>query len=139
MSNDVETNPGPKYNFNMANKENMSILTYNVRGCKNFNKLKRIMNYFLSTPFKNNCIINLQETHLNANELKSIEYQWKFGSIQAPAINNSGGVAILFDKSYFNSVINVKAHQNGRICSLLATKENEKFLYINVYVPGIVS
>jgi exonuclease III len=130
-------NPGPNNNFfRFNNKNNMFILSYNIRGCKNFQKLKRISKFFLTTPFKKNCIINLQETHLNKEEINKIEYQWKFGSIQSPAINNSGGVAILYDSSYFNDIIEKRSHSNGRICSLLAKKEEETFFYVNIYAPN---
>ncbi len=42
-----------------------------------FNKLKWLTTFFLTTPFQHNGIINLQETHLNMNEIKNIENQWK--------------------------------------------------------------
>jgi hypothetical protein len=60
----------------------------------------------------------------------------EIGSKQSPAINNSGGVAILFDSSYFCEVIRKDSHKNGRICSLSPKKNKEKFLFINIYTPN---
>ncbi len=34
-SNDIEKNPGPNETFYYVNKNNMFVLSYNVRGCKN--------------------------------------------------------------------------------------------------------
>ncbi len=63
LSHDVELNPGPNHN-----KQNLTICTYNVNGIKDFKKLKRVTNFLNKLPFKNNCIINLQETHLTPKE-----------------------------------------------------------------------
>ncbi len=77
ISNDIETNPGPNPYY--VNKNNLFICTYNIRGCKDFKKLKRIKKTFHNLDFKNNCIINLQETHLNDLESKKLENEWKLG------------------------------------------------------------
>jgi len=59
LSNDVETNPGPG-----NNSENLVVATYNVQGCRNIKKLKRLCNQFHKSPFGRNWVFNLQETHL---------------------------------------------------------------------------
>jgi len=43
LSGDIETNPGP-ISEHVIDKTNMFICTYNVQGCGNFKKTKRIMN-----------------------------------------------------------------------------------------------
>ena len=78
----------------------------------------------------------MQETHLNNSELNKLSYQWIYGSIQSPAINNSGGVAILYNKTFFDEIIEAKTYPNGRICSLLAKREDELFFFINIYAPN---
>jgi exonuclease III len=134
LSNDVELNPGPIKNY--TNKNNLFVVTYNIRGCKDFKKLKRINNFFQKLDFKNNCIINLQETHLNQNELNKLEYQWKYGIVSTPAINNSGGVTILYNRNYFDSILESKSFTNGRMCSLTAEKDGQVYYFLNVYAPN---
>ena len=140
LSNDIETNPGPisspNDQFQIVDKKNLFILSYNVCGCKDFKKLKRINNFFQTTPFKNNCIINLQETHLNESELDKLQYQWKYGLVQSPAQNNSGGVAILYNKTYFDEILETKSYDTGRICTLTTKKDDDVYFFINVYAPN---
>jgi exonuclease III len=134
LSNDIESNPGP--NNQSTSNNNLSIVTYNVRGCKDFKKLKRLNHFFQTAAYKNSCVINLQETHLNENELQKLRYQWKYGLVQAPASNNSGGVAILYNKSYFDEIISEKSKYSGRLCSLTAKKNDEIFHFVNIYAPN---
>ncbi len=137
LSNDIEENPGPGPNPNsieLINNKNQIIITYNVQGCKDYKKLKRITNFFNKQCFKNNCIINLQETHLE-NKL-TLPYHWKNGNVQSVAKGNSGGVAILYNTGYFDKIINSKSDNEGRICSLTASKNNKTYLYVNAYAPN---
>ena len=90
LSNDIETNPGPDP-FQVLNKKNMVITSYNVRGLKDYKKMKRINSFFNQLPCKNNVVICLQETHLNVIECNALDTQWKCGTVQSPAHNNSGG------------------------------------------------
>ncbi len=140
LSNDVELNPGPNHSnpimADVVNLSNFFVLSYNVRGCKNFNKLKRLSNFFHKLPFKNNCVINLQETHLNKTEKLALDYQWSYGSVQSCAVGNSGGVAILYDSSYFDQIISTKTDDNGRFCSLTVKKNDSTYCFINVYFPN---
>jgi hypothetical protein len=50
ISNDVETNPGPnKINnqlLEQTSQESHIIFSYNVQGCKDYKKLKRLINFF---------------------------------------------------------------------------------------------
>ena len=101
LSNDVESNPGP-----LVNAQHLTICSYNVNGIKDFKKLKRISNFLNKLPFKNNCIINLQETHLTSNEISKLEYQWKWGSYHSFSSGASAGVSILYNKSYFDRIYN---------------------------------
>ncbi len=86
--------------------------------------------------FKNNCIIYLQETHLNDTESKKLENEWKLGSITSAAINNSGGVAILYNETYFDEIISTYSHPNGRICSFTAKKDDYLLHFLNIYAPN---
>jgi len=49
LANDIETNPGPNHN-------NLVISSYNLQGCGDKKKLKRVNNIFHKLPYKFNCI-----------------------------------------------------------------------------------
>ncbi len=137
LSNDVEQNPGPNCNaLPVHDKSNMIVLSYNVQGIKNFGKLKRLNNFWHKLPFSKNVIINLQETHLSKKDKTTLEYQWKWGSHQSTTENNSGGVAILYNKSFFDEITTCKSDSQGRMCAIFANKDNEKYFFLNIYAPN---
>ena len=70
---DVESNPGPETSGELG-----KIVTYNVRGIKDYGKLKRILN-LCAKLLKVNlfAIINLQETHLDSQDLSRVELFWQ--------------------------------------------------------------
>jgi exonuclease III len=147
ISNDIESNPGPnpsnthtssKTNLltplEFLNKNNHFLATYNLNGCKNYKKLKRITNLFNSAKWPKNSVINLQETHLS--EEKTLNYHWKHGCVQSTTSNNSGGVAILFNRTQYDKILEIKNDKIGRICSFTAAKNDETYSYINIYAPN---
>jgi len=135
IANDIETNPGPNFfNENIVDKRNMFVCTYNLQGCGNFKKLKRVTSLLNKLPFKNNCIINLQETHWT--DKKSLGYHWKSGHVQSNGTSTSCGVAILYNDSYFDEIIDTYSDTEGRFCSLLASKDGEIYYFANVYAPN---
>ncbi len=135
LSNDIEKNPGPNHNLSYVKKSNLFTLTYNVRGLKDKNKMVRLINFFKQLEYKRNSVINLQETHLNENELNRLTKEWKYGVVQSPAVNNSGGVAILYNKSYFDEIVHEESIIPSRMCSLLAKKDEDVYCFINIYAP----
>jgi len=132
LSHDVELNPGPEKDF----KNHFTICSYNVNGIKDFRKLKRVTHFLNKLPFKNNCIINLQETHLTKNEISKLEYQWKWGSCHSPANRASGGVSILYNKTYFDKCLGSHHDNVGRMCAVTLSKEDNNYCFINVYAPN---
>jgi exonuclease III len=135
LLNDVETNPGPQFDLlETKNNHNLIIMSYNLQGCRDYRKLKRITNFIHRQKFKDNCIINLQETHFN--ERGSLNYHWSKGSIQSTTTNNSGGVAILYNSTNFDQILETKEDNNGRMCSFTAVKNDNVVTYINIYAPN---
>jgi len=136
LSNDVELNPGPNNNFKdlVCDKSNLFVCSYNLQGCGNFKKIKRVMNNLNTLPFRNSSVINLQETHWN--NLTSINYHWKSGIVQSGNSTTRGGVAILYSDSYFDNIIETYKDDDGRMCTLLAQKDEEMYLFINIYAPN---
>ena len=80
LAGDIETNPGPKGKFIIG--------TYNVRGCKSYNKLKRLTTYLFKLKASSRFIFSLQETHVSENcSLTSL--LWREGIIVSPSLNNA--------------------------------------------------
>ncbi len=138
---DIERNPGPHTNestdknvINVYDKNNFTICSYNVQGLKSFKKLKRVLNLINKQSIKNNCVINLQETHLD--NVSTLPYHWKHGLIQSPAKGASSGVAILYSKSYFDEILDNQHDNEGRFCSFTSKKDGETFTFINLYAPN---
>jgi len=127
LSNDVERNPGPK-------GDNLNIATYNVQGCRDHKKLKRLCNRLQKAPFGRNWVFNLQETHLL--DKNALPYHWKWGNVQSQGVGNSSGVAILYNKSYFDTIIDSGFDSEGRYCYLVASKVEETYLFLNIYAPN---
>jgi exonuclease III len=136
LSNDVETNPGPKHllSDNIISPNNFFICTYNAKGLGNFKKRKRVINQLHKLPFKSNCIINLQETHIT--DIASLTYHWKKGAVHSPGTRSSAGVAILYDAAFFDDISCSEMDEDGRLCSLTATKDGEIYSFFNVYAPN---
>jgi len=135
LSGDIHPNPGPK-SFHVHKKTNLVVMTYNIQGLKNFKKLKRFNNFVHRLQFSKNVVINLQETHLNKKEIAKLDYQWKWGSCHSSTENNSGGVSILYNTSYFDEIIRTKIDNDGRKCALYAKKNDENYYFLNVYAPN---
>ncbi len=138
ISGDIETNPGPIGSNNFPNyvvdNKNLVVCTYNTQGLGNFKKMKRVFNKLNKLPFKNNCIINLQETHFTNKT--TLPYHWKTGSVQSNGTSSSAGVAILYNSNYFDNIIETDGDGEGRFCSLTCSKEGEIFIFFNIYAPN---
>ncbi len=130
---DIETNPGP-LDISPINKQNLIIATYNVQGLNNMHKVKRVFNVLNKLEFKNNCIINLQETHLTKSNI--FRYHWKGDYVASGGSRASCGVAILFNPSYFDTIISKKVDDDGRFCSFTASKNLEVYHFVNIYAPN---
>ncbi len=127
LSNDIESNPGPITN-------NLVISTYNLQGCGDKKKLKRVNSLFHKLPYKQSCIINLQETHFK-NDV-DITYHWKWGSTLSNGTSGSCGVAILYNSTFFDEIIGTDSDKEGRYCALHTRKDGETYLFVNIYAPN---
>jgi exonuclease III len=136
QAGDIESNPGPisPYNNLVVNKNNLIVCTYNVQGLGNFSKMKRVLNSLNKLPFRNSTVINLQETHFSNKS--SLPYHWKTGSVQSNGTSASAGVAILYNQSYFDEIVETEEDFDGRFCSLTCLKEGDIFIFYNVYAPN---
>ncbi len=125
-SNDVETNPGP---------ENI-IASYNIRGMKDYNKTKRVLNYFNRFLKADTGIILLHETHINCDEARKLDFMWRGKYVVAPGSNSARGTIMLYAPNQFDNVIHQEADPEGRCTWMIATRKDSILLYSGIYGPN---
>jgi len=129
-SGDVETNPGPE----MVSVQ-LSIITYNIRGLKEYSKLKRVLNSCADLIKKNrNTIICLQETHLERSDENKIRVMWRENYVISPGGNKSRGCIILYDNSW--DKVDAQCDPGGRFAILTVKKPFGVFTIANIYAPN---
>ena len=149
-SSDVHLNPGPDRNDGgdlggnhlqraggtTAALASTLVTTYNVRGLKDENKLRHLLNHFNRKIGNKNMdtIVCLQETYL---ELPGkIPYLWRGNFHLTPGVGNSGGCL-----SLLSSHICVVAKRNlGHRGHVLACQRSDdtavSFILVNIYAPN---
>ncbi len=131
---DVETNPGPVKDGNNI----LKVITYNIRGLKDYHKLKRVLNKCAALMGKNrNTIINLQETHLDDNDKEKLELMWRGEWLVSPGSQKSRGCLTLLDPSW--EVLDKWADPRGRFCIITIKKAFGTFTITNLYAPNVHS
>jgi hypothetical protein len=125
LSHDVETNPGPTL---------VQVQTHNVRGLKNYHKLKRVLNSAHHLNKQDLGIICLQETHIDND--KQINYMWRGKFVLSPSENNARGNLLLYTHKSFDKVILEQGDPDGRTTWLVAERDNEPFLIVGIYGPN---
>jgi len=127
---DIEANPGP-----MDTGSTGKIITYNVRGIKEYSKLKRILN-LCAKVLKSNplTVINLQETHLDNNDRDRIKLLWRGGFNLSPGTNRSRGCMTLWSSTW--NELEVSSDNQGRLCSTTLRKNGFTVSFINIYGPN---
>lgn len=126
LSNDVESNPGP----------NIAFRTYNVSGIKEYDKLKRVLNFCHKATKEWLGITVLQETHLGDPDVGRLNTMWKGNYIMAPGSNQARGCIILFAEWHFDKILFTKGDADGRTAWLIGSKENETHMFIGIYGPN---
>jgi len=113
----------------------IKIITYNARGLKDKLKLKRILNKCYVTLKKNrDTFFFFQETHLDEDGKKQLEFLWRHGAVFSPSVGRQGGSMILYDESW--EVIKSEVDDVGRMCLLSVKKYNEHLCFCNIYAPN---
>ncbi len=139
LSNDIETNPGPRNNsypgITRVKNSSLLVLTYNIRGLKDIKKLVRFRNFISTSNLKNNCVINLQETHFNQHDIAKVNTIFNVNSLHSLSIGTSGGTSIMYHKSFFDEIVEEKTFDCGRMCSLTAKKGEDLYYFLNIYAP----
>jgi len=131
LSGDVEVNPGPV----KARAPTLEVITYNIRGLKEYNKLKRVLNKCAQIIGKNrNTIINLQETHLEKSDEQKIRVMWRGSFVMSPGSQKSRGCLTLLDPSW--EELERWEDPGGRVCLLTIKKSFGIYTLSNIYAPN---
>jgi exonuclease III len=126
LSHDIETNPGPVSEY---------FQTHNVRGLKNYRKLKRVLNQAHVVNKHDLGIVCVQETHLdNGNQLK---YMWREGFVLSPSVNNARGTVLFYSRKSFDKVMLEEGDQDGHTAWLAGEKDGTPYLIVGIYGPNI--
>jgi len=126
LGNDIETNPGP----------NILVKTYNVSGMREYDKLKRILNFCHKTLNEWLGVVILQETHLTETDQARLNIMWKGKFVMSPGSNQARGCTLLYADWHFEKVILTKNDNDGRTTWLIASKEDEIHLFLGIYAPN---
>jgi len=127
-SGDVERNPGPT--------GKLLIGSYNVRGCNNYNKLKRLLNYIFKIKNTDRFIYSLHETHVSQSNYSLAKVLWREGIIMAPSINNARGVLTFYSNGLFDNIIYEHGTSNGRSTWLIGQYNNLTEMFVSLYAPN---
>jgi len=129
LGGDVEKNPGPSPGTSLV------INSYNVRGLKEYSKLKRTLNKCANLISKNsNEIFNIQETHLGSSDEGKIQLMWRGNFALSPGGNKSRGCLTLYDTSWVT--LNKYVDQGGRFSIITVQKQFGTFTIVNLYAPN---
>ena len=129
---DIERNPGP---VNCQKSISMQVITYNVRGLKEYSKLKRVLNSCAKIIKDNrNSIICLQETHLDRGDENKLRVMWKENYVISPGAGKSRGCITLFDNSW--EKISSKGDPSGRFTVINVKKNFGTYVITNLYAPN---
>ena len=126
LGNDVETNPGPK----------VVVKSFNVSGMKDYDKMKRILNYSHNLLKETIGIIILQETHLTKEDETRLNLMWKGKYIISPGTNLARGCAILYAEWHFDKVEFIKGDDDGRTAWMIASKDSDTYMFLGIYGPN---
>ncbi len=125
---DVELNPGPT--------GKLLVGSYNVSGCKNYSKLKRLMTFLFKLRKTDRFIFLLQETHLSSKELPLIQSLWREGIVLAPSTGKARGVLTLFSNNLFENILFTDGTSDGRITVTIGSYDSKIDMFISLYSPN---
>lgn len=110
------------------------LASLNINGARESRKRVRL---FETMTQKNLDILFLQETHSDSSNASDWASEFDGLSILSHSTSMSGGVAILFSKSFIPTSFNVEEIIKGRLLKVNAFYENKFcFVLICVYVPN---
>ena len=135
-SGDVERNPGPETKGGKERETVLKVISYNVRGLNDENKLRHLINYlYQSCRNKNSDFVAcLQETYLT--KAGKIPFLWRGNSEITQGNGNSCG-CITFLSPHLNVLRATSIDDRGHVLAVQRTGETEvAYVIANVYAPN---
>lgn len=109
---------------------------YNIRGLKNYHKLKRFLNKCHVIIQKNgSTVICVQESHLKLDDCDMLNAMWKYDYTMSPSINASAGCITLYNKAEIGELVS-NTNNSGRYNIDLFYKENKYTIIANIHAPN---
>lgn len=116
--------------FSMAE---VQIASLNVNGARDFRKRADLFEIIKQKKID---VTLIQETHSDVNNVNDWMKEWEGLSFHSHNTTLSGGVAILFAKTFNLVSYQVDEFLKGRLLKVRAQVENYNFVFICVYVPN---
>ena len=112
----------------------VKICSLNVRGLRDYKKLKSIFNFLKS---QKGDVYLLQETHVDSNKIiEQWNACWGNTTVHSIGTSQSAGVAILFNPSQTIKIIDKKSDEHGRILCVKVEIEDKIMAIGNIYAPN---
>ncbi|KAI4890612.1 hypothetical protein NFI96_004370 [Prochilodus magdalenae] len=108
--------------------------TLNVNGARDGGKRAKVMELVRQKGLD---VVLLQETHSDVNNSADWVKEWEGLAVLSHHTSMSGGVAVLFAKSFIPCSYDVEEVVPGRLLKVRACFENEVFVFICVYAPTV--
>ncbi|KAI4878377.1 hypothetical protein NFI96_005411 [Prochilodus magdalenae] len=114
--------------------ESFKISTLNVNGARDGGKRAKV---FELVRQKRLDVVLLQETHSDVNNSADWIKEWEGLAVLSNHTSMSGGVAVLFTKSFIPCSYDVEEVVSGRPLKVRTCFENEVLVFICVYAPTV--
>ena len=112
----------------------ITVLSANVRGLRDKNKCKDVLDYLNSL---NSNIICLQDTHWVESDLRNLKKFWSHECIINGKHTNSRGVAILLNNNFEYKILDTFKDEIGNVLAInMNISNNFSVLIINTYGPN---
>lgn len=117
----------------MANNAYVKVVSWNINGCGNPVKRKKILLYL---KHKQADIAFIQETHLEEDEAKKFKRDWVGHVYYSSFSSQRNGVLILIHKRLNFSMLKEYKDGNGRIICIEANINGGEITLCNIYAPN---
>ena len=111
----------------------IKILTQNCKGLRDYAKRKGIFQW----GRKKANVIFLQECHTMKEDERSWKITWGNKIFFSHGERNCKGCAILFQKEDFDQITEEITSRHGRLCGMVAKKDDIYTLFLNIYAPNL--
>lgn len=117
----------------MANNSYVKVVSWNINGCGNPVKRKKVLSYL---KLHQTDIAFIQETHLKDEEVKKFKRDWVGHVFYSSFSNKKNGVLILVHKMLNFSLVRELADANGRIICIETIINGMELTLCNIYAPN---